>query len=89
MVEDHEMQIVHKAGSGEAFGSNALEAKDQGRALRVVTASDCSFAIISKEDYKSSVEKCRMKVREDEIKFLRTIPFLSHLSKHKCGTLLN
>jgi hypothetical protein len=85
MVCDHEMQVVHRATeSGESFGANALESKDAGRGLRVVTVTDCHFAVISKVNYKESVEKCRQKVREDEVKFLRSIPFLSHLSKHKC-----
>ena len=54
------MQVVHRATEpGESFGNNALEAKDLGRALRIVTVTDCHFAVISKANYKESGEKCR------------------------------
>jgi hypothetical protein len=89
MVCDHEMQVVHRANkAGQSFGENALLLKDTGRACRVVTVTDCIFAVISKSNYNESVLKCQEKVEDEEVKFLRSIPYLNHLSKNRMLNLL-
>ena len=73
------IEIV-KLGPGKSFGELAL-VKSGTRAARITWVEDCKFAVINKELYQKVLSKIDEQNKENKIKFLRQIPFISHWSK--------
>jgi CRP-like cAMP-binding protein len=49
------MQLIHTYKPGGYFGELALE-DSRPRAARIVAATDCHFAVMSRDDYKACLE---------------------------------
>jgi CRP-like cAMP-binding protein len=66
-----------KLAPGKTFGELAL-INDDKRKATIVTVTNCSFAVLSKEDYKKILGKIEMKKIQQKIEFLNTLPFMMH-----------
>jgi CRP-like cAMP-binding protein len=53
------MKMIHTYRAGDHFGELALE-NETPRGARIVTATDCHFAVVDRNDYKACLETIKM-----------------------------
>jgi CRP-like cAMP-binding protein len=55
----HYMKHIHTYRAGDHFGELALEG-DIPRAARIVTATDCHFAVVERDDFRACLETIKL-----------------------------
>lgn len=65
---------------GQSFGELAL-IHSKPRAATITASTKCSFGVISRYDYKRTIEKIQRRESDAKAEFFKKIPFLSHWTR--------
>ena len=71
---------VAKMGAGKSFGELAL-ISDQPRAATIKCLTQCSFATLSKSDYKKFLQRLDERQANQKVEFLMELPFLKNFTQ--------
>lgn len=76
------LQLVHTYGPGDSFGELALQ-HNAPRAARVVAATDCHFATVSRGDYQAILAHFQHQILQQDSNFLSSLPYFAQMSKNQ------
>ena len=72
--------VILKAGS--SFGELAL-INNAPRRATIKCLSDCTFAILNKNQYNKAFQSIEKKQQDEKIKFIGKLPFISHWTRYQ------
>lgn len=83
----YKLKHVHTYKPGGTFGELALQ-YDALRGARIVTATDCHFATVSRKDYTRVLARFKEQDLHRQMDYLMKLPFLMHMSKNQISKLM-
>ena len=71
---------IKRKKAGESFGELALQREDNKRTGTIITSTDCTFGVLSRNDYVANLKDIDAKKRKNEINFMMSFSIFNKMN---------